>query len=99
MYSRLLPDAEVPENDVQNILDVDPASQPPERSRREPKFLGDDVLAAALGERPAQRLGGLAQQHAMPLAGDQRGLAAGQHRLGVVRECVYQLRHTKPNCG
>jgi hypothetical protein len=36
----LFADAEIAENHVQDVLDVDPASEPPQRSRSEAQLLG-----------------------------------------------------------
>ena len=52
-------DAEVAEDDVEDVLDVDPAGQPAERGGRNPQFLGDELLAAllafgAFSQRPVQ---------------------------------------------
>lgn len=50
----LFADAEVAENHVQDILDVDPAGEPPQRPGSEAQLLGQQILAAGeLGlERP-----------------------------------------------
>ncbi len=45
-----LPDAEVAENHVEDILNVHAPGQPPERARREPELLCEDIFAASFGE-------------------------------------------------
>ena len=65
----LFADAEIPENHVQDVLDVDPADQPPERVSRQPQFLGDQFLArACTSDRAAQGdVRRLLQQLPLPL--------------------------------
>ncbi len=46
MRRQLFADAEVAENHVQNILDIDPAGEPPERAGGDPQLLGQQILAA-----------------------------------------------------
>ena len=72
-----LPDAEVAEDHVEDVLDVDPAGEAAERPGRQPQFLGDQLLLAGAADRqrPAQRVRRLPQRVPMALAGDQRGLA------------------------
>ena len=47
-YGALLSDAEVAEDHVQNIFDVDPAKELAERPGREPELLRHDLLAAVM---------------------------------------------------
>ena len=42
----LFADAEFPKDHVQNVLDVDPAEQPPEAMNRDSQLLGDKFVAA-----------------------------------------------------
>ncbi len=71
------PDAELPEDHVQQILDVDPAGQPAQRAGGEAELLGDDVLAAArpLGQRAVERGLRLDQETPVAFPADQRRLA------------------------
>ena len=50
----LLADAEIAEDHVENILDVDTAGQPPQRMRRQPQLLGHQFLT-----RPSRLPGAL----------------------------------------
>src|SRR5438105_6354709 len=73
----LFTDAEVAENDVQHVLDVDPAGQPAERLPGHSQFLGDDILAAGprtLPHAAPQRGLGILQRAALTPAGHQSWL-------------------------
>jgi hypothetical protein len=72
----LFADAEIAENHIQNVLDVDPAGEAPQRPRRQPDLLGDEFLGAARSQskRPIQGFRGLPQGQAMPFPRDQDGL-------------------------
>ena len=78
-------DAEVAEDHVQDVLDIDPAGQPPQRAGGDAELFGQQILAA--GERglasPPQGRQGILQGAPMPLAGDQRWLGAGQEDFGM----------------
>src|SRR4051812_49268705 len=43
VVSHSLSDAKIPENDVENILHIHPARQPPQRPGSQPKFLGGEL--------------------------------------------------------
>src|SRR5579883_1172592 len=94
--SRSLPNAEVAEDDVQNVLDPDAAREPLHRARGDTDLLGDQLLCAA-GSKPKGRLQGLpglAQCHAMTFASDdarrtgEENLAEFAQRL---QQCVGPL--------
>ncbi len=58
----LFADTEFAENNVQQILDIDPPCQSPQRMHRKPQLLGDQFIALPghlFG--PAQRRGSVAQ--------------------------------------
>ena len=72
----LLAYTELPENLIEDILDIDPAEQPPERMRRRPQILRDEFLALSDRIHAApQRSRRFAQQCALPLPADQSSLA------------------------
>ena len=54
-----LADAEIPENDIEHILDVNPPGKPAQVPRGEAEFLGDHVFAArlAFSQGTIQRFG------------------------------------------
>src|SRR5215468_1614750 len=99
-----LADAEIAEDHLQDFLNIDPAGQSPEGSRRQPKFLGHDILARRLRcfrQRAVERLDRLPQRHPMALPGDQHILTRPERVAGMRRqrrdEVVYpgagQRRH------
>ena len=76
-YSRpfnLFADAEVPEDHIENILDIDPASKPAKGSGGGAKLLGHQVLLTgeARRQRPVQSRQRFLQHMPVPGAGDQR---------------------------
>lgn len=75
----LFADAEVAENDVQDVLDVDPPGKPAERTGGKPQLLGQQILLGGNVRRlrPAQGGQGLLERMAVAFAGDQRGLGSG----------------------
>ena len=85
--SALLSYAEIPENDVQNILDIDPAGQPPERMGGQPQLLGDQLLPAraAFRQRRGRARLRCPAALAMPFAGDKRRIRRAKIRSGVIR--------------
>ena len=74
---RLLADAEVAENDVQDVLDINSASESAERRSGGAQLFGQQILA--LGQWPSQRAsqGGesIFKNAAVALAGDEAGFA------------------------
>ena len=81
----LFADAEVAENHVQDVLDIDPAGQAPERAGGDAQLLGQQILAAghvaALG--PAQGGQDLLERMPVAFAGHQRRLGPAQEILGL----------------
>src|SRR6266702_5396303 len=63
----LLPDAEVAEDHVEDILDIDPAGDASESACGQPELLRDQILFSArpLLDRAAQRLDGFSQRPAV----------------------------------
>jgi hypothetical protein len=51
----LLSDTEIAKNNVQDVLDVDPAGEPSERAGGQPQFFGNEVIAFRL-QGTAERL-------------------------------------------
>ncbi len=90
-FWRSLPNAKITEDDVQNILDINPPCQPTKRSRGGPQFLGDQFLAAgsALGERTIKIAYRFIQCASMTLAGYQNGLSCTKEFLGKSRKLPY----------
>src|SRR5215468_2870114 len=73
---RSLPDAEFPEDHVENILDIDAPEQPAERIGRQSQILRGELLATTDHvHAPLQRVRGLLQQLPLPLPADQPALA------------------------
>src|SRR6516162_4211600 len=73
---RSLPDAEVPEDHVENILHIDAPEQPAERIGRHSQIFRGELLAATDHvHAPLQRVRGLLQQLPLPLPADQPTLA------------------------
>jgi hypothetical protein len=71
----LFPNAEVAENHVENVFDIDAAGEAPERERRQAQFLGQDIVAAgAVGERAGERSRRVRERETLPLARHQRRL-------------------------
>src|SRR5882757_3348400 len=79
-----LPDAEFPEDDVEEVFDIDPADQPAQRKGRPAEFLSGQFLAPPDHvDAAAKRPDCLLQQLALPCAADQASLAGPEI---VVRE-------------
>ncbi len=66
-----LPEAEIGEDYVEQVLDIGPAGDPAEAAPREAQILGAQFRQSG-GERAAQRGGGFLQRLAMPGARQQR---------------------------
>ena len=100
-----LADAEIPENDVEQILDVNPPGQPTQGIRRLPQFLGPKLQ----GRRRVHRRSSSASRHAVsarPMAGpgDQGRFArfASSSRANVQRVPApgrRSLRRSRPTTG
>ena len=93
--------AEIAENNVEDVLDIDPAGQPAERRRRRPQFLGDQLFApgAALGQRPVQRRNGVLQRPAVTGAGHEGGFCGREIIPGEGRERRYECIRASPGGG
>ena len=75
-FNSLLTDTELPENHVQDVLDIDPSQQPPERISRRPQFLRGQLLALLQSRQCCVATNGrLPQQFALTLPADQPALA------------------------
>ena len=85
---RLFADAEVAEDHVQDVLDVDPAGKPPQRPGSDAQLLSQQILAAGhIGRQgPAQGFQGVFQRPPMALPRHQRRLGAGQEAFGMPGE-------------
>src|ERR1041385_8112298 len=90
-----LPDAEIAEDDVEHVLDVDLAREAPERAGREAEFLGDQLLAGRGPERegPRQRVPRLLQCNPMPLAGNEGRLPLAERLPRKGGQVGYQALH------
>ena len=78
-----LTDAEVAKDDVQQILDIHPAGQPPKSIGRMAQFLGAKFERQVLAERRKERAAAALERVAVPRLSDQRRFA-GLH--AVARE-------------
>src|SRR5215510_145764 len=98
-HSLLLADTEIPEDHVQNILDVDTAEQLAECSGREPQLLRHDLLAPVLRPplRAAQCDDRLLEPCALALARDHRRLGR-EGALGKACQLVNQFVYPLPCC-
>src|ERR1700674_5045369 len=81
----LFSNAEIAENHIQNVVNLDPPGESSEPARRQPKLLRNDVLASTgpLGYRPTKRLHGLPHCGTVPLTRYQGRLALVEERFGV----------------
>ena len=84
----LFADAEIAENHVQDVLDVDPAGEPPQGASGDAQLFGQQILMTGepRRQRPLQRRQGILQRTAVALARHQRRLGAGQKTFGVAGE-------------
>src|SRR6478672_11996577 len=93
----LLPHAKFPGDHVENVLDIDPAKQPPQRVGRRPKFLGGEFLALPYHLKATeQRSDRLLQQFALPRPADQSALARAEISLSETDKARYQFRDALP---
>src|SRR5262249_8985452 len=71
----LLSDTELPEDHVQDILDVDPAQQSPQRCRRRPQILRGQLLALPdRGQTALKRSRSILQQPSLAFPSDESAL-------------------------
>src|SRR5262245_8735221 len=87
-----LPNAEVPENHVENVLNIDATGEAPQGTCCEPQFLSKQIFAARQVRRQGATQGRpcILQSQAVPLARYQGALGASQKTLGVLRQGVQQ---------
>src|SRR5437660_11326175 len=87
-FAALLADAEITENDVENILHVHPTRQPPKGPRRKPQLLGNQLQRAGRSgiDGSVERGRGFPQRVALALAGDKSGFAGLEIVVGKLRE-------------
>src|ERR1700733_6789902 len=72
----LLSYTEFSKDDIENVLDINPAQQPPQRNRRPSQFFRSEFLTASNHRNAAmQHIRRLPQQFPLPLAPDQTVLA------------------------
>ena len=91
-----LPDTEVPEDHVENVVNVDTTGEPSERAGGEPQFLSEKILTVqeVRREGSAQRIERVLQGATVPLARHQRCLGASQEIFCMPRQRVQQLIET-----
>src|SRR3982074_2213862 len=84
----LLANAEVPEDHIQNILDVDPAGEAAQSARRKAQLLGDDILArrARLRHGPTQCRHRVLERAPVPRTRNERGLTRPKVLPRMLRE-------------
>ena len=94
-----LPDAEVAEDHVEHVLDVNPAGQAAKRTTGEAKLRGNQLslAGAANRQRTAQRVRRLLQCNTMALAGDQRGLGGAEGVAGESGEVGHKRVQPLPS--
>src|SRR5665213_41704 len=90
LWIRLFADAEVAEDHVQDVLDIDPASEASERPGGDAQFLGQQILTG----RHLARLGAAESGHhlleraAVARAGDDRLFGSGQEGFGLPGQLI-----------
>ena len=91
----LLSDTELPEDDVENVFDINPAEQPAQRIGCGPELLRGEFFALANHcDGAPQRICGLPDQHPLPLARDRACLARTEIALGESNQRRDQLRQS-----
>ena len=90
------PDAEVAEDDVQNVLDVDPAGQAAESVGGNAEFLSEEVFGK---RRLGTGKGGASVLKGEPLSGarDERRLGCAEQGLGLLLQRGNQI--SRPTAG
>src|SRR6202044_1197580 len=82
---------------VQNILDIDPPSKPPQRGGCGAQFLGDQFLMlfglGSLGQCPIDGLHRLFKQMAMPGARHDSGFDRREKLLGKSSQAIDELTY------
>src|SRR5260370_12437539 len=94
----LLPDAEVAEDHVEDVLDVDPSGDPSEPARGEPELLCHEILLAvrSLLDRALQRLDGFGQRRTMARPRDDARLPQAERPFPVLAPPPNTRPHPPP---
>src|SRR5215204_1081949 len=91
----LLSDTELPEDHVEDVLDIDSAQKPAEGMRRGPEIFGHEFVALPnRSERTTQRLRGIRNELPLPLPCDQATFASTKIVLREIHQGCDQLRQT-----
>src|SRR5260370_12532474 len=94
----LLPDAEVAEDHVEDVLDVDPSGDPSEPARGEPELLCHEILLAvrSLLDRALQRLDGFGQRRTMSRPRDDARLPPDDRLFRCLAHAPNELVYPPP---
>ena len=92
MNRRSFPDAEVPEDLIEHVLDINAASQPAKRARSQPQLFGDQLFLVRL-QRTAERIDSMLQCNTMPLARDDDRFTPTEGVAGKRRQSSDQGIH------
>src|SRR5436190_12157716 len=93
----LLPYTKLPEDDIQNVLHVNPTEQPPQGKRRCSQLLGGQFLALAdHGDAALERIRRLLHELPLPLARNQASFARPEIILGEGDQSADQLGDPEP---
>src|SRR5262245_61570793 len=88
----LLSDTEFAEDDIEDVFDVDPTEQSAKGIRRSPELLGRELFALTHnGDRPAQRVGRILDEHPLALPRDQSSLASAEIALRETHQRLDQF--------
>jgi hypothetical protein len=93
--------AKITENDVKNILNINPSRQPSQCRCCRPKFLGDQFFAAGsvMSKSTVQVTYRVTQRAAMPLPCHKNCLRRAEKPLGESCKLPYQLIDIQPRSG
>jgi hypothetical protein len=93
----LLSNAEIAENDVKNVFDVDPTGQAPQGSTRQAKLLGQDFLPPRRGlvQGAIQCRDGILQRATVSLPRDQRRLGRSEILPRMLRKSRQELTESR----
>src|SRR5208282_3807082 len=79
--------AEIPENHIKDIFDIDPAGEPPQRRRSRAQFFGDEFLSpSVLSQGAIERRDRFLQRPSMAYAGNDARLRRREIFLGIGRK-------------
>src|SRR5690242_8589113 len=91
----LLSYTELAEDDIEDVFNIDPTEQPAKGVRCGPEFFGGEFLALAdHGDRPAQRICRVLDEHPLPLPCDQASFAAAKIVLRETHQGLDQFGET-----